>query len=288
MWLSWVICTDQKPQSVESEEMKNRMAVLLIAAVLTGCSPLLTVKNIDLARMTQPIKYASATKLIELQPYDANKIPVLMIHGLAEGPGIWGPLFNEARRNSEIDQHYQFWVFSYASGYPWPYSTVLLRKELDRISESHPHHKKIVLIGHSMGGLIARSLVTDTSEFKHRSDISRVIFFSVPHRGSEWAVDWGGRTGSAMIERPNDVLETSIDTLSPDNAFVKTLSKRPIAVPYHSIIGKYDELVPYSSSHLDGAQSELIVPYMHESQWSKEGMAEAVRILRLNLYASRA
>ena len=67
---------------------------------------------------------------------------------------------------------------------------------------------------------------------------------------------------------------TSIDTLSPQNRFVRTMNRLPIAdhSPYNSIAGdrsrgdtlnSSDGVVPYWSSHLDGAQSEKIVPSGH-------------------------
>ena len=52
---------------------------------------------------------------------------------------------------------------NYPSGYPFPYSAELLRAELDRVSKTYPDRKKIILIGHSMGELVARLLVTDTN-----------------------------------------------------------------------------------------------------------------------------
>ena len=56
-----------------------------------------------------------------------------MTHGLQDTPATWAPLLNELRADPEINTHYQFWVFSYPRGYPFPYSAELLREELDRI-----------------------------------------------------------------------------------------------------------------------------------------------------------
>jgi hypothetical protein len=89
-------------------------------------------------------------------------------------------------------------------------------------------------------------------------------------------------------------LPNSIDTLSPHNRFVLEVNKLPITpgIPYHSIIGdrghgdtpnSTDGVVAYWSSHLDGAQSELIVPSNHSSPANPEAIAEVRRILRLYL-----
>ena len=83
-----------------------------------------------------------------------------------------------------------------------------------------------------------------------------------------------------------------IFSLSPKNPTLLVMDKVPIRVPYHSIIGdrgkgdspnSTDGVVPYWSSHLDGAQSELIVPGPHGSCELPQTIEELRRILHLNL-----
>jgi pimeloyl-ACP methyl ester carboxylesterase len=314
------------------------------AAVLAKDRP----QRLKFIRMIRPGKYANTARLVRLQPYDRNKIPVLVVHGLQDTPATWAPLLNELRGDSQIDRCYQFWVYNYPSGYPFFYSAELLRQELDRIEKTYPDHKKIILIGHSMGGLVSRLMVTDTDLvlwnayfdrtpeqvpldpeskrfvesmliFRHRPEVSRVIFISTPHRGSALASNWIGHLGIALVKLPTNLVQTgnavmqfetkatasvdkpnrmhfptSIDTLSPNNRFVRALNHLPIAdhVPYYSIIGdrgrgdtpnSSDGVVPYWSSHLDGAQSERIVPSDHMAHQNKEGIEEVHRILLLDL-----
>jgi hypothetical protein len=84
---------------------------------------------------------------------------------------------------------------------------------------------------------------------------------------------------------------TSIETLAPDDPFVLTVSKLPIAagIPYHTIIAdrgrdggtsSTDGVVGYWSSHLDGAESEFVAPSNHSAQMNPEAIAEVRRILR--------
>ena len=88
-------------------------------------------------------------------------------------------------------------------------------------------------------------------------------------------------------------MPTSIDTLSPNDAFVKAMNKLTLAkgVPYHSIIGDQGRRdTPRSSdgarafhwsAHLAGATSEKTVPSDHgANQRSAEAIAEVVRILK--------
>ena len=69
--------------------------------------------------------------------------------------------------------------------------------------------------------------------FKHRSEVNRVIFISTPHRGSAIASNWIGRIGSALVDLPPALKKlhapASIDTLSPNDRFVRILNTLPIA-----------------------------------------------------------
>ena len=87
-------------------------------------------------------------------------------------------------------------------------------------------------------------------------------------------------------------LPNSITGLKPSNPALPIINEARISVPYHSIIGDRgkdhcpdcsDGVVPYSSSHLDGAQSEVIVPGPHGACQLPQTIAELDRILRLIL-----
>jgi len=114
----------------------------------------------------------------------------------------------------------------------------------------------------------------------------------------------GGRsqeTGAVSLSKPDSAgqqlkrMPNSIDALNPRNRFVTTLAELPTVkgVPYHSIIGdrgkggnlshtkpvSTDGIVPYWSSHLDGATSEVIIPSHHWTNQHPMGIAEVRRIL---------
>ena len=85
----------------------------------------------------------------------------------------------------------------------------------------------------------------------------------------------------------------SVDTLAPNNRFVLAINKVPITpgIPYYTIVGdrgrgdtpkSSDGVVPYWSSHLDGAGSEFIAPCNHSSPLNPQAIAEVHRILKLN------
>ncbi len=131
-----------------------------LAVMLASTNP----KKLELSRLLHPEKYAETARISRLQPYDPNKTVVLVIHGLMDSPATWTPMLNRLRGDAEIRRNYQFWFYSYPSGYPYPYSAAILRRELDAIEKRFPLRKPMVVIGHSMGGCISRLLITDTGE----------------------------------------------------------------------------------------------------------------------------
>lgn len=303
------------------------------------------IDKLGIARLLHPSRYDDTANLNFSQAYDPKRIPVLMVHGLDSTPATWAPMYFQLMKDPEIRRNYQFWVFSYPSGYPYPYSAALLRRELDDVKREFPGHKPIVIMGHSMGGLITRLMLTDAGDrlwvkafgktpantpavgnsrklleevllFDNRKEINRAMFFSAPHRGSDLAVNPIGRLFARLVKMPGLLADVrnaalslatadaaglmiesapnSIGTLSPRNPYVLAVNEIPIAssAPYHSVVGdrgkgdtpnSSDGVVPYWSSHLDGAISEKIVPSGHGSHVHPEGIAEARRVLLLHL-----
>ena len=316
------------------------------AMLIAGTHP----EKLGMSRVIDPGRYADTARLEMLQQFDHERTPVIFVHGLQETPASWAPMINTLRDDQWIREHYQFWFFSYPSGYPYPYSAALLRHDLDDVKgKCAALNRGAVFIGHSMGGLICRLLITDAGDkiwrdlfgtspvktplspetlrffeealiFNHRPEVKRVIFISTPHRGSDLATNWIGRFGSGLVKTPpqfrkayaemkpllvSDPASTtfkrmpnSVDTLEPKDRFVRAVNKLPITpgVPYHSIMGdrgrgdtpnSSDGIVPYWSSHLAGAESELVVPSDHGAQYNPEAIAEVRRILRMNLEPAR-
>jgi len=307
----------------------------------------------ELSGLFRPAEFEARARLTRLEPYNPAKIPVLCIHGLGDSQATWTPLIQTLRGQAALRKNYQFWFFSYPTGFPYPFAASVLRRRLDEITAHYPDHRKIVVIGHSMGGMIGRTLITDSGMnlwnalydkspaempfsaetlgvmsdsliFQPRPEISRVIFASASHRGSDVATGILGRLGSRMIGSPRDILPyapyepkvlalvrpnstganlrrmpNSIDFLKPTNRFVTALAELPLApgIPYHSIIGdrgrggnlsrvppvSTDGIVPYWSSHLEGARSETIIPSRHWTNQHPTGIAEVERILREHL-----
>ncbi len=199
-------------------------------------------KKYELARALNPEKYAHTAAIERLQPYDPEKTVVLVIHGLMDSQATWTPMINKLRGDPMIRKNYQFWFYSYPSGYPYPYSAAILREELDAVEKRFPARKPMVVIGHSMGGCISRLLITDSGDqlwmkifgkppeqvplsphirqyledeliFRHRPEIGRVIFIAAPLRGTDFAGGWVGRIAAILIQPLHRANEASDEML---------------------------------------------------------------------------
>jgi len=218
-------------------------------------------QKLGLARLLRPQEYAATARVARLEPYNPNKTVLLVIHGLMDTPATWVPMLNDLRGDKDMRRNYQFWFYSYPSGYPYPYSAAILRQELDAIEKKFPLRKPMVVVAHSMGGSITHTLLTDAGTtlwleafghppaetemdpknkhlleevliFNHRHDIGRVVFMSTPHRGSDLASNWIGRIGSMLVRTPSRMLtigRTLRETLTADPAALK-LKRLPNSV----------------------------------------------------------
>jgi triacylglycerol esterase/lipase EstA (alpha/beta hydrolase family) len=162
------------------------------------------------------------------------------------------------------------------------------------------------------------SLIVRSTTFHANPRIKRVVFICTPHRGSDLASNPIGKIGISLITLPTRLtavmldsltgadlaqltgsskrLPNSITGLKPTSPALPVINSVPIRIPYHSIIGdrgkgdspnSTDGVVAYWSSHLNGAQSECIVPGPHGSCELPQTIAELDRILRLHLGINR-
>jgi len=293
-------------------------------------------------------------RVLMMQPYDPNRLTVVMLHGLGSSPEAWINVANEVMGDEELRRNYQVWEIYYPTNAPVAVNLANIRKALDATLQhfdpsGHARaSQNMVLIGHSMGGLIARLLVSSSGDklwslVPERADLSpakramlherlapylqftpmpqvtRAVFLATPHRGTPYAQHRLARWIGNLVRLPLSVLKevaslsdllkddtntgsplripNGIDNLSDTDPFIVAAANLPISprVRYHTIVGVYkskgplqdsdDGLVPYKSSHLDGADSDLAVPSWHSVQETPAAILELRRILRLHVAA---
>jgi len=307
-------------------------------------------RSIDIASMFLSGQRLGTAGLFQFQPYEPQKIPVVFVHGLISRPAAWTQAVNQLLANPEIRKKYEFWFFMYPTGLPVWKSAAILRSELDRYHAQLEVHGRIptldrmVLVGHSMGGIIssllireggpqlwnkfsdvpverlnvspkAHALIRETLYFTPRKDVERVVFMNTPHRGSNLATKRIVDLFAQMIQLPINAFKmdrveilaavkpeyvnlfsapaNSLRVLRANSPFLLAILSLPAdaSIPFHSIIGdrgrgdtpnSSDGVVPYWSSHLNGAVTESIIPSGHGGNENPQGIRDLEQILLKN------
>jgi pimeloyl-ACP methyl ester carboxylesterase len=187
---------------------------------------------------------AQRASILMLEHYRPDKIPVVLVHGLMSSPATWISMFNDLRGDPELRKRYQFWFFMYPTGLPIGYSASILRSQLNEIRAKYdpdgtsPSFNQMVLVGHSMGGLLSKMMVQDSGTtywdyyfkqpidqidlddqtkqlaknlliFEHLPFVKRVVFVSTPHRGSAMADAWYTKLASGFVSLPGNILDST-------------------------------------------------------------------------------
>lgn len=289
-----------------------------------------------------------------MQPYDPKRRVIIMLHGLASSPEAWINVANEVLGDETLRKNFQVWQVYYPTNAPLAFNQHSIRKAIEETLQNFDPEGKnrasqdVVLIGHSMGGVLARLLVSDSGDrfwkpivkmyglkgerkeaarqklhdyawFKPMPEVSRAVFIAAPHRGTPFAENRFSRFAAGIVKLPVSMLGrvteiaqllidpssanaapltrplNSISNLSNQDPFVRLAADLPIStkVPFHSIMGNdtpnlslqlsSDGVVPYSSAHLDGAQSEKVIRSWHSVQETPEAIVEVRRILHEHL-----
>jgi pimeloyl-ACP methyl ester carboxylesterase len=219
--------------------------------------------------------------LTMMEPYVPGRIPVIVVHGTLAVPEAWLPFFAGLRGDPWLSGHFQLWFFRYPTSNPIPVSAAILRdaiaaqvKRLDPEGKD-PALKRMVLMGHSMGGLLARLQVIDSdpglraaiapdlkpeqaasplltrcTDFRHNERITRVVYIGTPHRGVDMLDAFWLNDASDFLDLPQESADlaafvgdhdehTSIQTMRPGCRFLTWLDSKPIGtgVVVHSILG---------------------------------------------------
>ncbi|VVD77130.1 lipoprotein [Pandoraea pneumonica] len=183
-----------------------------------------------------------------MQPFDPSRRVILMLHGLASSPEAWVNLANEIQGDATLRERFQIWQVYYPTNAPLLVNAMAIRnafdatlKHFDPDGLSAASHDAVV-IGHSMGGVIARLMVSSANDelwnafqddyhldgdqlerARNRLDplfhfgpvpqFERAIFIAAPHRGTPFARNRIGRWISNLIKLPVTLLSGIDDVL---------------------------------------------------------------------------
>lgn len=184
-----------------------------------------------------------------MQPYDPERRIVLMLHGLASSPEAWVNVANEIMGDEQLRRHYQIWQVYYPTNMPIAWNRAEIAKLVEQALKHFdptgqaPASQHMVLIGHSMGGVLARLLVSSSGDqlwsavtagrdlsgdrgerirrrlqpllnFQPLPQVDRAVFIAAPHRGTAMADGGLGRFVGKLIRLPATLLTRFADVLS--------------------------------------------------------------------------
>lgn len=191
-----------------------------------------------------------------------HKIPIIMIHGLNSDPLIWRHLTMAILNDANLFAKYQIWHVYYPSGPPPFYSAARTRDNLRNLLKninSTVLAQKAVVIGHSMGGIVAKLLTTQTSyelwdaTFTERpenvvsaenipvKDIfifepvftnNTVFYLDTPFKGSEIANSVIGQVGAFLVSLPSEFTQLFKDFIDRVGTQILTDKMRPYLINY--------------------------------------------------------
>jgi len=208
----------------------------------TLSQPALDDNRLSTLGLLKPEKAEEVSGLYMLEPFQADKIPVVMVHGLWSSPVTWMEMFNDLRSDPQVRENYQFWFYLYPTGQPFWHSAAEMREDLAHVRQvvdpqnKSPALDQMVLVGHSMGGLVSRLQTIDSGNefwntlserpfaevdadddiraglartffFDPNPAIRRVITIGTPHRGSDFANDTTRWLGRKLIKIPSMIMQ---------------------------------------------------------------------------------
>ncbi|MCF8024884.1 MAG: hypothetical protein K9K82_05300 [Desulfobacteraceae bacterium] len=189
-----------------------------------------------------------------VQPYEPGLVPVVLVHGTMSSPVWWAEMLNTLQSDLQIRKHFQIWLYLYDSGKPVVFSAIHLRESIEKqIKKSDPSGedsalKKIVVVGHSQGGLLTRYTAVESGDAIVRAvlgkplnelnlspeemevinryavitplpEVGRVVFISTPHRGSLLASSFVRGLAQRLISLPKTVVEAGTGLLNITERF---------------------------------------------------------------------
>lgn len=317
-------------------------------------------QQISLMNMISRQDAMALPELFMLRPYQPDQQVIIMLHGLASSPTTWVNLTNTLLSDPKLNDNYQVWQIAYSTNLPILENRYqihqLIRQAFQTVDPTGQDRasRNAVIIGHSMGGVISRMLVSDTDlttalarlddkkqyqlinrlpsdqrqTIKDRLTLSSLpqideaVFISAPHRGTDYADRWFTRAARRVIRLPVEFTKSVTAALSSDNnpqsflgslylqngasqlsdrsSFVALTEDVQISprVRYHTIVGNHrgdqdstdavgtaisDGVVPYDSSHLEGAASETIITGRHNIHENPKTIVQLRKILYAHL-----
>jgi pimeloyl-ACP methyl ester carboxylesterase len=165
-----------------------------------------------------------------LEPYDPKKIPVLLVHGALGHPGDFAAIVATLDR-----RRFQPWLAYYPTATRLDATTMALDRWMEQLYVRH-HYRRLAVVAHSMGGLIARAFINRLSAGGDDRAHGLRLFVSV-------STPWDGSALAQLAVDRSPVVAPSWYDVAPGSPFLRSLLEPELAPTV-----AYDVLYSYSGS----------------------------------------
>lgn len=158
-----------------------------------------------------------------LEPYDPQREPVLLIHGINGSPRVFDALIERLDR-----ERFQAWLYFAPSGLPLQASASYLAQVMEELEVRHGV-RSLRVVAHSMGGLVAQAFLQEREAHGATAQVTQLITLATPWQGSDGALH-GVQTSPLVLPVWRDIATGSdfLDGLfAPDSG--------PAAAEFHLV-----------------------------------------------------
>jgi pimeloyl-ACP methyl ester carboxylesterase len=256
-----------------SDQLAASMSLLTaVGAITTLDDPRFRTEN-AVSGMWAPFDFVFNVRpgVYFLQAYDPTKIPVLFVHGIQGTPRSLRLLIEHLDMAT-----FQPWVAYYPSGASLSLCAEYLSQVMDKLRLQYSV-KRVVVVAHSMGGLVARAFILRYLEAAPHSAIPLFVTLATP---------WSGHPSAARGVRYAPAVVRSWEDMAPDSRFVRelfsqdpdTMQRRrtfPRSVAHHLLFAFHRNSASF------GASDDRVVTVA--SQLRPEAQQEAHRLYGFDL-----
>lgn len=198
------------PRDLDSEPVVGNKKIPLVFGEITTLDDPRFSREAARQGLWAPLDFAkkNGVGVFFLEKFDPNKIPVLFIYGSGGTPLDWREFINGIDHD-----RYQPWLFYYPSGVRLSKSSRLLGEVLEYFKKQYDV-KRIYVVAHSIGGLIARSYMVNNIAQLDRNLVKLFISISTP---------WKGHPAAANGVRNAPVVIPAWIDIQPDSDFLGSL-----------------------------------------------------------------
>ena len=210
---------------------------------------------------------------------------VIFVHGFTSSPVCWNTFHERLKADPEVmSQGFRFLFYKY----PTKFLELKVTKRIPSIKEcgaglgdfieNEAQDGQLMLVGHSMGGLVIQSYLAGKIAGERGTDLERirsVIMFATPNRGAtiltsvrkifSWLRDNEQENELRVLDK--EVADTN-DIIIRSLLDAKTVAPTSCPIPFRIFWGLQDDIVPEVSargpfveaSPLPGGHSEILEP----------------------------